>query len=616
MEYSLPLSGDLQAIADEVRNRIIEVSARNGGHIAPSLGTVELTVALLAVFDLSKDHIVWDVGHQAYAYKILTGRNEQFDTLRQYGGISGFPRREESPFDVVGTGHGGTAISAGLGLKEAMAQQGNRGKQISIVGDGAMTSGLSFEAMNHVGELGHNHITILNDNDMFISTGVGALSRWFSRKLSGKTYSTLRSEIKSLLNNLPPFFGGPRLVKIIQKALNSSKSLLTPGMLFEGFGYQYVGPVDGHNIDELVETLKDIQYNEEPVLLHVVTVKGKGYPPAEKKPRSFHGVGPFDVKTGAIPSSVPSFTAYLSDYLPHLLERDKKVVAITAAMPDGTGLAKTQTLFPDRVYDAGMSEGHAVTFASGLAIGGMKPLVAIYSTFLQRALDNVIHDVALQHLPVIFLIDRAGLVGEDGATHHGLFDIPYLRMIPGMTIFAPRNEHQMVRMLETALTLSGPVAIRYPRGSGTNPKKYTKVSPIDLTGQWLVKPTTRCDTAVISVGITATEASKAVKQLNKAGASVAHYDLRMIKPLPSDLVDTIRSSHISHIVTVEDGILAGGAGSAVLERLSDEGLTVHAVRIGINDSFSTHGDQKTLRIHAGLTAENIVNAIERVRNDA
>ena len=611
MNFELPLHGDLEEIAKIVRERIVSVTAKNGGHVAPSLGTVDLTVALLSVFDLKKSHIIWDVGHQSYAYKILTGRDDRFDTLRKLGGISGFPNRSESSFDVFGTGHGGTSISAGLGLKEAMNRAGKEGKQISIIGDGAMTSGLAFEAMNHVEELGKNHITILNDNDMFISTGVGALSRWFSRTMTGATYASIRSEIKDILHNLPPFFRGPRIIKIIQKALNSSKSLLTPGMLFEGFGYQYVGPIDGHNINELVETFRDIKNNNEPLLIHVVTVKGKGYPPSEKNPRKFHGVAPFNKKTGEIVPSGPSFTAYLGKYLPHLFKREKKLVAITAAMPDGTGLSKLQDLLPDRVYDAGMSEGHAVTFAAGLAAGGLHPIVAIYSTFLQRALDNIVHDVALQKLPVIFLVDRGGLVGDDGGTHHGLFDISYLRMIPNITLMAPRNEHQMVRMIETAVLMDSPVAIRYPRGTGSDQKDYTHVSPLPMKGEWLVKQKKEYHTVIISVGPVAKEAKKAINILEQQDISVALYDLRIIKPLPLELFDDLKQMNISRIVTVEEGIIAGGAGGAIMEELAKRELFIPLYPIGVDDTFSIHGTQTELREIEGLHVENIIKAVKR-----
>lgn len=600
-------------LADDVRNLMIDSVSCNGGHLASSLGTVELTIALLKVFDLEEDKIIWDVGHQAYAYKILTDRKERFHTLRTMGGISGFPKMSESKYDFFGTGHGGTSISAGLGLREALKVRGLDSKVISVIGDGAMTSGLALEAMNNVDEYGRNTITILNDNDMFISTSVGALSKWFSRKLSGQKYSNARAEIKQILSKLPPFFHGEKIVEVIRKALNSSKSLLTPGILFEGFGYQYVGPIDGHNIEELVETLNDIKSNSEPVLLHVHTVKGKGCEFAQKNPGKFHGVGPFNRNTGEVNPSSPSFTAYLSGYLPGLFKREPELVAITAAMPDGTGLSTLRKQMPERVYDVGMSEGHAVTFAAGLAAGGLRPVVAIYSTFLQRSLDNIIHDVALQDLPVIFLVDRAGLVGDDGPTHHGLFDISYLRMIPNMTVMAPRDEAEMARMIETALTVKGPVAIRYPRGGGTGKVPSSKLNALKYgKGELISKGNS--EIMVVSTGIMDEPACRAVEMLKKKRKMVSHYDLKFIKPLPDELFEIILKNNITGIVSIEDGIVAGGAGSAILEELSARKMNVKCRMIGVNDTFSTHGTQKELRKLEGLTAENIVKAVESLLN--
>ena len=600
---------ELERIAAETRSRMIETVSKRGGHLASSLGTVELTIALLKVFDLNSDKIIWDVGHQAYSYKILTDRGRKFDTLRTFGGISGFPKISESKYDFFGTGHGGTSLSAGLGICEAMRMKNKSSKVISVIGDGAITSGLALEAMNNVERFGRNTITILNDNDMFISTSVGALSKWFSRKLSGQKYSSARNEIKQLLSKLPPIFHGDKIVDIIRKTLNSSKSLLTPGILFEGFGYQYVGPIDGHNIGELVDTLNDIKHNTEPVLLHIHTVKGKGYEFAEKNPRKFHGIAPFDIETGEIkkPSS-PSFTSYLADYLPRLFKRHPNMVAITAAMPDGTGLSKLQETFPSRVYDVGMSEGHAVTFAGGLAAGGLRPVVAIYSTFLQRAFDNIIHDVALQNLPVTFLIDRAGLVGEDGATHHGLFDIAYCRMIPNMTVMAPRDEYEMARMIEFSLSFSSPVAIRYPRGGGSGKRTSNRLTPLKTcTGELLRKGKDKI--MIVGIGIESIFALEAAEKLEKAGISPFVYDLKFIKPLPDELFGLIEKHGIKHIVTVEDGIAAGGAGSAVLENLSARKMETKCTILGVRDTFSTHGTQKELRINEGIDADSIVREV-------
>jgi len=600
---------ELTALASDIREVIIDAVSKNGGHLASSLGTVELTIALLKVFDLKNDKIIWDVGHQAYPYKILTGRKNKFNTLRTLGGIAGFPKMVESEFDFFGTGHGGTSISAGLGIREAQNYAGKNGKVISIIGDGAMTSGLALEAMNNVDEFGKNTITILNDNDMFISTSVGSLSKWFSRKLSGQKYSLARAEVKQILSKLPPFFQGDKIAGLIRKAIDSSKSFFTPGILFEGFGYQYVGPIDGHNIEELIETLEDIKPNREPVLLHVHTVKGKGYEHAEKNPSKFHGIGQFDKKTGLTPPSSPSFTSYLSEYLIKLFEKQHNLVAITAAMPDGTGLHKLREVMPERVYDVGMSEGHAVTFAAGLATGEVRPLVAIYSSFLQRAFDSIIHDTALQKLPVIFLVDRAGLVGEDGATHHGLFDIAYLRMIPGMTIMAPRDENEMAKMIEFAVqTNEGPIAVRYPRGEGAGIKPNRRLVPVKpFKGELLRKG--KEPLIIVSVGVMTNIAMDAVDKLKKNGKEIYLYDLKFIKPLPEELFEIINKHKIKNIVTIEEGIVAGGAGSAILEELSFRKMDVKCRLIGVNDTFSTHGTQDELRKKEGLTEENIVKTV-------
>ncbi len=603
---------ELKTVASEIREIMIDSVSKTGGHLASSLGTVELTIAMMKVFDLESDKIIWDVGHQSYPYKILTERKSRFNTLRTMNGIAGFPKMSESPYDFFGTGHGGTSISAGLGIREAQNFANKNGKVISVIGDGAMTSGLALEAMNNVHEFGKNTITILNDNDMFISTSVGSLSKWFSRKLSGATYSVARTEVKQILAKLPPFFQGDKIAGLIRKAIDSSKSFLTPGILFEGFGYQYVGPVDGHNIEELIDVLEDIKPNKEPVLLHVHTVKGKGYEPAEKNPSKFHGIGTFDKKTGKTPPSQPSFTSALSNYLQKLFKANNKLVAITAAMPDGTGLMKLRDIYPERVYDVGMSEGHAVTFAAGMATGEVRPMVAIYSSFLQRAFDSVIHDTALQKLPVIFLVDRAGLVGEDGATHHGIFDIAYLRMIPGMTIMAPRDEYQMAKMIETALLIDdGPIAIRYPRGGTGGKEPVNRVAPVKFyKGELLAKGSSPI--LIASAGIMTNTAMEAVKELKNKNIDIYLYDLKFIKPLPDELFDIIEEKKIKNVVTIEDGIVSGGAGSAILEELSLRNLDVKCRLIGINDTFSTHGTQEQLRKKEGLTVENIVKTVNKL----
>ncbi len=610
-QNNIKLLTDLAAKALETRKLIIETCSKNGGHLAPSLGVVDLTVALLQVFNLPEDKIIWDVGHQAYAYKILTDRKDSFPTLRALNGISGFPKRSESPYDFFGTGHGGTSISAALGLKEALKKKGENSKVIAVIGDGSMTSGLAFEAMNQAEAYGSNLITVLNDNDMFISTSVGALSTWFSRQLTGPKYNAWRNEIKGILHKLPPIFHGDKIIEIASKALDGSKSLLTPGMLFEGFGYQYVGPIDGHNMKEMIETFSDIKENSGPVLVHVVTKKGKGYAPAEENPRHFHGVGPFNIETGEpVKTNDTSFTKYLSDYLPPLFRREQKLVAITAAMPDGTGLQKLQNLMADRVYDVGMAEAHAVTFAAGLAAGGLIPMVAIYSTFLQRAYDSIVHDVALQNLPVIFLVDRAGIVGEDGSTHHGLFDIAYLRHIPNMTIMAPRDELEMARMIECAIKLSAPSAIRFPRGSGLGKKHYNRVSPAEYKKGEVLKKGAG-DILAITVGITDIIAQNGSEALLKEGIDISIYDLKFIKPLPSDLFLFIKENKIKKLVIIEDGVISGGAGSAIVEESIRRKLDLKFELIGISDHFPTHGTQKEIREKEGLSARNFIETVKR-----
>lgn len=600
---------ELKSLAQEVREQMVDVVSKNGGHLAPSLGTVELTIALLKCFDLPDDKIIWDVGHQSYAYKILTDRKNRFHTLRQKNGISGFPKISESSFDFFGTGHGGTSISASLGIKEALRIKNKLSKVIAVTGDGAMTSGLSFEAMNHAGDLGNNLITVLNDNDMFISTSVGTLSRWFSRKLSGSTYSVIRNEIKDIMNRLPAFFHGRRIIDIIRKTLESSKSLLTPGILFEGFGYQYVGPVDGHDIEELTETINDIKPNSSPVLLHVHTKKGKGYAPAEENPRKFHGLGPFEKDTGrSTGKKSASFTGYLSTYLPEMFLRNDSLVAITAAMPDGTGLHILQEKMPDRVYDVGMSEAHAVTFAAGLASAGIRPLVAVYSTFLQRSVDSVIHDVALQKLPVVFLLDRGGIVGEDGPTHHGIFDIVYMRMIPGLTVLAPRDEVEMARMIEFAVKQPGPVSIRYPRKSALGRRKFKKLNPVKKNrGEFLIK--NKGKTLVVSVGVMAEYALIAAREVERKEIPVSVYDLKFIKPLPEELFNYIEENNIEKIITIEEGVIAGGAGSAIAETLHARKININVKMLGIKDVFPPHGKQSEIRNDMGLSYERVRDAI-------
>ncbi|MDA8165776.1 MAG: 1-deoxy-D-xylulose-5-phosphate synthase, partial [Desulfobacteraceae bacterium] len=459
---------DLPALAEEIRQEIIRTVSCTGGHLAPCLGVVELTIALHYVFDTPDDKLIWDVGHQCYAHKLITGRRDRFHTLRQHQGISGFPKRDESPYDVFDTGHSSTSISAGLGIATAKDLKGDPDKVIAVIGDGSMTGGMAFEALNQAGHLGKNLIVILNDNEMSISPNVGALSSFLSRKLTGRTMVRVKREMESFLKSFANV--GENILTVLKKGEDSLKGFFTPGMLFEALKFEYIGPIPGHQLETLVETLRNVkEFGQGPTLIHVLTTKGKGYPPAERKPDDFHGVGPFDIATG-IPRPAPpgpvSYTRTFGDTLIHLAEKDPRIAAITAAMPAGTGLARFARRFPDRFFDVGIAEQHAVTYAAGLATEGMLPVVAIYSTFLQRSLDQIIHDVCLPNLPVTFAIDRAGLVGDDGPTHHGAFDLCFFRFIPNMVLMAPKDECELQHMLHTAIYHPGPAAVRYPRGAG------------------------------------------------------------------------------------------------------------------------------------------------------
>jgi 1-deoxy-D-xylulose-5-phosphate synthase len=465
----------LPELAAEIRKVIIETVSRTGGHLAPSLGAVELTIALHYVFDAPKDKIIWDVGHQAYTHKLLTGRRDRFHTLRQHGGLSGFTRRSESPYDAFSTGHASTSISASLGIACGKCLKRDRTRVIAVIGDGSMTGGLAYEGLNQAGDLRKDLIVVLNDNEMSIAPNVGVVSSFLSRKLSAKHFVALREELKEFLRSLPKF--GDDVYNLAKRTEESFKAFVTPGMLFEAFNFNYLGPIKGHRLDHLIDTLQNVKEMHTPVLLHVTTKKGKGYPPAEKNPTYFHGVGSFEIKTGngtASKERPPSYTEVFGRTLVELAAEDERIVAVTAAMPEGTGLKAFSEAFPERFFDVGIAEQHAVTFAAGLATEGFRPVVAIYSTFLQRAYDQILHDVCLEALPVAFAMDRGGIVGEDGPTHHGLFDLSYLRSLPNMTVMAPMDERELRNMLKTALDHSGPIAFRYPRGSGVGCPSMTR----------------------------------------------------------------------------------------------------------------------------------------------
>jgi 1-deoxy-D-xylulose-5-phosphate synthase len=595
---------DLTSLASELREFILEGVSVTGGHLSSSLGAVELAIALHYVFDTPRDRLIWDVGHQSYPHKVLTGRKRAFKTLRKLDGLSGFPKPSESPYDSFGTGHSSTSISAGLGMAAARDLLGEAYKVISIIGDGSMTAGLAFEGLNQTGHLKKDFIVVLNDNEMSISRNVGALSAFLSRKITGRFATRLKKEIEGVLKSIPMI--GDGLVHFVKKAEDSIITLLTPGMLFEGMGFHYVGPVDGHDIGVLLKTFEDIRHLECPVLVHVLTTKGKGYAPAELEPSRFHGVGPFDLATGR--PSGPSKTTYtnvFSSTLIELAERNDRVVAITAAMPEGTGLKGFAEKFPERFFDVGIAEQHAITFAAGLVKEGFVPVTAIYSTFLQRAYDEVLHDVCLQGLPVVIAMDRAGIVGADGPTHHGLFDISYLRHMPGMVLAAPADAGELRSMLTSAVEYGRPVAIRYPRGASTG---------VDTTGPVEYLPPGKAevvrkgdDLTILALGTMVEPSLEAARRLEQDGIAAAVVNARFVKPLDIDcILDEARRT--GKIVTVEENALEGGFGSAVLELLQERGVECRVERLGVADEFVEHGTQAELRARLGLDADGIVKS--------
>lgn len=599
----------LPKLAQELRDVIVNTVAETGGHLGSSLGVVELTIALHRVFDSPKDKIVWDVGHQAYAHKLLTGRYERFKSLRQLDGISGFPKCSESNHDAFGVGHSSTSISAALGMATARDANGTNEKIVAVIGDGSLTAGMAFEALNQAGHLKKNLLVILNDNEMSISPNVGALSSFFSRQLTSDFFVRLKRETENFLDSVPKI--GKDLRRLAKKAEEAVKGFLTPGMLFEAFDFDYVGPIDGHKLEELLPTLENITHMDGPVLMHVVTKKGKGYPPAEENPHLFHGVGPFDPVTGEIKKGSPgppSYTAVFGQTLTDLAEKDDRVVAITAAMLEGTGLAPFAAKFPDRCFDVGIAEQHAVTYAAGMATLGVKPVLAIYSTFLQRAYDNVLHDVCLQNLPVTFALDRGGLVGADGPTHHGVFDLSYLRHIPNLVFMIPRDENYLRHSMATALAYDGPFAFRYPRGSGTG---VAPEEPRELTIGKAEKLRDGKDGVIFAVGALVEEALAAAESLVDEGLQVAVVDPVFLKPLDRDLLVTEATDN-GPVFTLEENVLEGGFGSAVLEMLCDAGVHVPVTRIGLPDKFVEQGSQSELRSRYGIDAAGVVKVILKV----
>ncbi len=602
---------ELPILASEIRKVIIEVVSKNGGHLAPSLGVVELAIAIHYVFNAPSDKIIWDVGHQSYAHKLLTGRRERFHTLRQHDGICGFTRMSESPYDAFSTGHSSTSISAGLGIACAKRLKNDKSKVIAVIGDGSMTAGLAYEGLNQAGDINKNILVILNDNDMSIAHNVGALSSFLSRTFSAKYLQDLKKELKDFLKSLPKV--GDDIYQFAKRSKESFKTFITPGMLFEAFNFEYFGPINGHNLNHLIDILNNIKCLNEPVLLHVLTKKGKGYSPAEKNPVYFHGVGCFNADTGESINkeySVPTYTQVFGETILEMAKKDDRIVAVTAAMPEGTGLVKFSEAYPDRFFDVGIAEQHAVTFAAGLATEGFKPVVAIYSTFLQRAYDQILHDVCLEALPVVFAVDRGGIVGEDGATHNGVFDLSYLRSLPNMVVMAPKDENELARMLTTSLAHKGPIAIRYPRGAVEGVKIENRDIPIPMgKGEVLQKGD---DILILAIGRSVSEALAACVTLAEKGISATVVNCRFVKPLDSDLIGTL-ARKIPRIVTVEENVRQGGFGSAVMECLCDQGITGFLLeRIGIPDTFVEHGPQIILRSKYGIDASSIVNAAKRL----
>ena len=599
---------ELQQLATEIRRTLISTVSLTGGHLAPSLGVVELTLAMLSVFNPERDKMIWDVGHQAYAYKLLTGRAHKFHTLRQAGGLSGFPSRAESPFDHFGVGHSSTSVSAALGMAKARDLAGGDYHVVSIIGDGSITGGLAYEGMNQAGATRRPFIVILNDNEMSIAKNVGALSLFMSRNLSTHWIRRVKREMEGFLTGIPGIGGD--LVEIARRSKHSFKNFFTPGILFEALRFNYIGAVDGHNIEELQKHLRLAASLDRPVLIHVLTRKGKGYPPAEENPSLFHGVGCFEPESGSptAPATAGqiSYTETFGRSICALAEIDRRVVAITAAMPEGTGLTEFARRYPDRFVDVGICEQHAVTFAAGLATQGLRPFVAVYSTFLQRAYDQIVHDVCLQKLPVTFCIDRAGLVGEDGATHQGAFDLAYLRHIPNLVLFAPRDEAELQRGLATALAHDGPFALRYPRGFGPGVPLQEKAVPLPIgRAEYLCEGTS--DLAVIAVGNRVIPALHAARQIqDESGRSITVLDARWVKPLPEIELHEVFSRHRS-ILLLEEGALAGGFSSAVLEFCSDEGLLAdrRVRRLGLPDAFVEHGAVKLLRKRLKIDLDSI-----------
>ena len=597
--------GQLKELAGEIRQFLIEKISRTGGHLASNLGVVELTMALHLTLDFPEDKLIWDVGHQSYTHKLLTGRKDGFDDLRKYGGMSGFPKRKESPCDAFDTGHSSTSISAGLGYVAARELLGQDHSVVSVIGDGSLTGGMAYEALNNASRLKSNFIIVLNDNNMSISENVGGMSKYLSGLRTAQAYTDLKKGVEDTLKRIPG--RGDRIVSQIRKTKSGIKQLLVPGMFFEDMDITYLGPVDGHDIRKLLKVFNEAKRVDHAVLVHVITKKGKGYAPAEKDPAKFHGPGPFDIETGEpkAPGGPDTYTQVFSKVLTDIAKRDDKVVAITAAMEDGTGLASFAKHFPQRFFDVGIAEEHAMTFAAGLAAGGMKPVFAVYSSFLQRAYDQTLHDVCLQDLPVVIAVDRAGLVGSDGETHQGVFDLSFLTMIPNMTVISPKNRWEMADMLRFAVDFRHPIAVRYPRGAAYEGMRQFRASIEYGKSEVLYEEE---DIAVIFVGHMAELADSVRRSLKETGYSCSLINARFVKPLDTELLEELAKDHFL-FVTIEENVLTGGFGEQVMDYVSRAALDVHVRNIGIPDEYVEHGNVEVLRKETGLDRETVVKQI-------
>lgn len=596
---------ELGHLASEIRRRLIETTAQSGGHLAPNLGIVELTLALHRVFDFPRDVITWDVGHQAYVHKMLTGRLDKFHTLRQFEGLSGFPKRAESKYDDFGAGHASTSISAACGFALARDLSSEKKEVIAVIGDGAMTGGMVYEALNHAGHLNLNMTVILNDNEMSIDSNVGAISEYLTKVRSDPQYAKVKENLDSLFKRIPTV--GNKMADFADKIKDTIKSMLVSGAFFEELGFKYFGPIDGHNLPDLIQVLENSKSFERPVLIHVQTKKGKGYAPAELRPDKFHGTGAFNIPTGEAvkKGTKPSYTSIFAKTLIRMAKEDERLIGITAAMPSGTGIGEFYKAFPKRAFDVGIAEEHATTLAAALALSGKKPVLAIYSTFMQRGFDQLIHDCALQNAPVILALDRAGLVGEDGPTHHGVFDLSYLRMIPNMTIMAPKDENELQHMLYSANRYERLVALRYPRGEGEGVVLDSEFTLLDYGKSEILKEGK--DAVILAVGTMASTAMKA-SEILKVDLALGVVNVRFIKPFDKALVDTLIEKG-TPIITLEDNALIGGFGAAISEYLHEKGAKNQLLSLGIGDEFVTHGSVKTLYKHIGLDSDSVAEKI-------